>query len=164
MSGEMLVLRLIHVVGGVIWVGTLFFVAFFLMPSAREAGPGAAAVMAGLQRRKLFVFIPVTGILVMLAGIRLMMLTSNGFSGAYFATPSGQTYAWAGGVAILAFVYGFVVARPATERLTKLMASPPNEGDKVEIAALQQRIGMSTKIVAGLLILATVGMALARYL
>src|SRR5688500_5509174 len=70
MNAELIVLRLIHIVGGVFWVGSALFTAFFLMPTLMQAGPSAAGpVMGGLQQRKLMVWLPVVAVLVMLSGL-----------------------------------------------------------------------------------------------
>lgn len=41
-----IVLRLVHVVGGVLWVGFAVFGAFYLVPSIAETGPEGGKVMA----------------------------------------------------------------------------------------------------------------------
>ena len=96
MTGELLVLRLVHIVGGMIWVGTGVFNSFFLMPTLAQAGPAAGQVIAGLQKRRLFTFLPVVALLTILSGVRLMQITSAGFSPAWFASTPGRTYAAAG--------------------------------------------------------------------
>ena len=53
-----LLARLLHVLSGAIWVGTVTFTSFFLMPAMMEAGPDAAKVMAGLQRRRFMDLLP----------------------------------------------------------------------------------------------------------
>jgi hypothetical protein len=52
MSLLVITLRLLHIVLGAFWVGTLIFFALFLIPSVRDAGPDGAKVMAALQRRR----------------------------------------------------------------------------------------------------------------
>ena len=47
----LLVLRLVHVVGGILWVGFAVFVPFYLAPAIAEVGPDGGKVMAALQRR-----------------------------------------------------------------------------------------------------------------
>lgn len=59
MNPEILVLRLVHVLGGVFWLGSGLFTAFFLMPALATAGPAAGPLMGALQRRKLFTVLPI---------------------------------------------------------------------------------------------------------
>jgi len=169
MQGELLILRLVHILGGIFWVGSGLFNAFFLLPVLRESGPAAANVMMGLQRRKMLVWIPVAAILTMLAGLRLMMIASNNFSRAYFATPSGKGYAVAGIMAIVAFLVGMIVARPGAAKMSELSSIAVSDEInrdriKAEIAALQKRVAMSSTTSTLLLILSAIGMAVARYL
>ena len=133
---EMLVLRLIHVMGGIFWVGGMMYMAFFLMPTMAQAGAAAGPVIAGLQQRKLFVWLPVVAIATLLAGIRLMMIQSDGFSSVYFGTSMGRTYLVAGSLAVIAFAIGFSINRPAMNRIGELTAGMPT-ADETTRAAMQ---------------------------
>ena len=166
---ELITLRLIHVVGGIIWVGGGVLMAFFIGPALQAAGPAAGPVMGALQKRKFMVVLPVIAILTILSGVRLMQITSGGFSAAYFQSPMGKTYAWAGLAAIVAFLMGIAVNRPTMIKLGTLqqsMASDPVSKDKIaaEIRKLQQRMSLAGSIVTTLLWLAATGMAVARYM
>ena len=166
---ELIVLRLIHVLGGIIWVGGAVLMAFFIAPALQAAGSAAGPIMGALQKRKFMVVLPVIAILTLLSGVRLMQITSGGFSAAYFQSPMGKTYAWAGLAAIVAFLMGIVVNRPTMLRLGTLqqsMASDPVSKDKIaaEIRKLQQRMSLAGSIVTVLLLMAAIGMAVARYM
>jgi uncharacterized membrane protein len=52
-------LRLIHIVCGVYWAGTMFFVATLLQPSVAEAGPEGGKVIQALMRRRFLEIVPV---------------------------------------------------------------------------------------------------------
>ena len=168
MQAELLVLRIVHVVGGILWVGAISFNAFFLGPAMAAAGPAAGQVAAGLQRRKIFVFMPVVAILTLLAGLRLLMITSSSFSGNYFGTRSGMTFSIAGAIALIAFVYGMAVTRPAMAKVVTLAqqaAQDPANRERImaEIQATQQRAAKSTTIIAWMLLVVALLMAIARY-
>ena len=169
MNAELLVLRFIHVVGGVFWVGAALFNAFFLLPVMKESGPAAAPVMIGLQKRKMMVVLPVTGLIVILAGIRLMMIASNGFARSYFATGSGKGFALGGIFATVALLIGLIVVRPAMSRVAGLQQSAASDEisrDKIkaEIATLQRRMAMSSTSATLLLLAAAIMMSISRYL
>lgn len=170
MMAEMLVLRLVHVLGGIFWVGGLMYMAFFLIPVMAQAGPAAGPVMAGLQQRKLFVWLPVAAIATLLAGIRLLMIRSEGFGAAYFGTPMGRTYLVSGSLAVIAFAVGISISRPAMARIGVLSAAMPSADEstraqlQAEIGALRKRSGLATMVVTWLLIAAAAGMAVARYM
>ena len=42
------ILRLLHILSGAFWYGTVIFAARFLMPALRAAGPGAAGAVSSL--------------------------------------------------------------------------------------------------------------------
>lgn len=169
MQAELLVLRLVHVLGGVFWVGSALFMAMFLFPALASAGPAAGQVMGALQRRRMFTILPVVALLTVLSGVRLMQLTSGGFSAAYFNSPSGRVFAWGGTFAIAAFVIGILIARPMGLRLGKLNAQPPTEDAaeqerrNTERERLQRIVMVVGVVNLLLLLLAAAAMAVARY-
>lgn len=166
-----IVLRLIHVLGGVFWVGTFWFLTFFLFPIMGGVGPAAAPVMAGLQRRRFMTVLPIAALLTLASGIGLFWWHSGGAVGPYTATASGGTYATAGLLAIVAFLVGVLVSRPTAMAAGRLMqemsgiaAGPEREALANRLAALQRRGVLANAVVAVLLTAATVGMTLARYM
>jgi hypothetical protein len=167
---EILVLRAVHVLGGIFWVGSAVFTTLFLVPALATAGPAAGQIMTAMRQRGLMTVLPLVALLTMASGLRLMWIMSRGFSAAYFATPSGLTFAVAGGAAIVAFVIAMFVTRPAAIRMGELSgsmaaASPEQRGGLMaELTALRERNTVASSIVTALLILGAFGMAIARYL
>src|SRR5687768_13138999 len=104
MRSEFLTLRLIHILGGIFWVGSLMYTSFFLVPVVRSSPAVAGQVMAGLQRRRLFLILPIVALLTIVSGIRLLMIASGGFSDAYLSTAPGRAYSVGGVAAIVAFL------------------------------------------------------------
>ena len=171
MTAEILVLRLVHILGGMIWVGSGIFNAFFLLPTLAQAGPATSQVIAGLQRRRLFTVLPIVALLTILSGIRLMQITSAGFSPAYFASASGRAYAWSGAAAIVGFLVGVALARPAAVRAASIGATLATTTDPAARASLpatierlRQRSAVANSLSVALVVLAAAGMAVARYL
>ena len=166
---ELIVLRIIHILGGVAWVGVALFMAFFLGPALQNMGPAAGQVMGALQKRKFMVILPIIAILTMLSGLRLMMIASGNFGPGYFQTPMGKTFSGAAAAAILAFIIGIAVNRPTMMKMGTLqqsMTSDPVSKDKItaEIRKLQQRMAVVGFIVTALLLIAAIGMSIARYM
>ena len=56
---EIIILRLVHVLGGLIWVGAGVFNVLFVGPALARSGPAAGSVMAEMRRRGMFVFLPI---------------------------------------------------------------------------------------------------------
>lgn len=168
---ELIVLRLIHVMGGIFWVGAMMYNTFFLMPAMNAAGPQASgAVSKGLVARHVFTVMPVVAILTMLSGFRLMQITSAGFSSTWFQSMSGRTFAMGGLAAIVAFVGGMLLARPTMMKMGATMAeraaAPADKHAALDakIAALRARGAIVNGTVSFLLLAAAAAMAVARYL
>jgi hypothetical protein len=170
-TAEVIVLRLVHILTGIIWVGGMTLMGLFIMPVLAGAGPAAGPVMAGLNQKKFPVFMPIIALLTILSGLRLMMIDSVNFAGGYFHTAVGRTFATAGGLAILAFICGMVLVRPAMMKavgLSQQLAGAPDEPSRsrimAEMAAARSRGATGNMIVLVLLLLAAAGMAVARYM
>ena len=166
---ELITLRVIHILGGIIWVGVGLFMMFFLAPAMQSMGPAAGQVMAALQKRKFMVIMPTIALLTILSGLRLMMIASGNFGAGYFQSPMGRTFAVAGLAAILAFVIGLTVNLPTMRKVGSLqqsMTSDPVSKDRIaaEIRKLQQRMAVVGFVVTALLLIAAIGMSIARYM
>jgi len=170
MHAEFLVLRLIHILSGIFWIGSGLYTFFFLGPALASTPAVMGQVMAGLQRRRVFMVQEIAAGLVLLSGLRLLMIDSAGFSSSYFATGTGRTFAMAGVFAVFAAVFNFGVARPTMVRAGALAASLAASSDTSEKARLTRELDKLRKrgAIAGMLavtfgILAASGMAVARY-
>jgi uncharacterized membrane protein len=166
MFSAYLVVRLLHVVLGAIWVGTVTFSAFFLMPAMQEAGPDAAKVMAGLQRRRFMDVLPIVALINVVSGLWLYWRFTAGFDAAISASRAGVVFGTGGAVAIVAFTIGVFVMRRSALRAGALAARAAGTTDAGERSklmgqaqALRGRAGRAGRIVAVLLIITTLLMA-----
>lgn len=171
MSVELLVLRAVHVLGGIFWVGSGLFTGLFLMPAVAGLGPAAGPVMAAMQARRLFVVLPVVAVLTILSGLRLLWISSGGLDARYFAAPTGATLAASGVAATLAFLLSLLFVRPAAAEAGRLAATLPGIADAdaraavaAKVARLQRRSATGSRVVLPLLVLGALGMSVARYL
>ena len=171
MTAEIIVLRFVHVVGGIFWVGAILLNSLFIFPALMEAGPAAMGpVMAGLQRRKLMAILPVVAVLTILAGARLMSIAAAGSDGAYFQSRTGVTLVIGALAGIVSFLIGMFVGRPTGARMGQVGARMARATDverpalAAEIAMLQRRSNVASKTVTVLLLVAAGTMAVARYL
>ena len=171
MHAELIVLRVVHILGGIFWLGSGLFTTFFLIPSLGQVGPAVAGpVMGALQKRRLMTFLPVAAVLTMLSGARLLHIVSGGFAPSYLSTRTGQTLLWSGIAAIVAFLLSLIVARPAAVRAAQLgasMGSMPEDqrpARAAELERLRRRSGVASVVAMVLLIGTGIGMAIARYL
>src|SRR5574341_275399 len=91
MDALMVTMRLLHVVLGVFWAGALFFHAWFLIPSVRDAGPDGAKALQALQQRGFMNVLPIAALLTILSGVYLMWRVSAGFQPAWSRSPTGMS-------------------------------------------------------------------------
>ena len=67
-DASMVILRVVHIVTGVIWVGSLFVVVVFVQPSAAALGPAVAPFMSKLRRRRFVDVVFIDALLTIGAG------------------------------------------------------------------------------------------------
>ena len=157
-------LRAIHVVGGVLWVGGVVVVTFYLLPATLAVGPAAQPMMQFIMgRRKLSVYLMLVAILTTLAGVLLMVRNISLTDGAWARSPMGIGISAGAAAAILALIVGMAVNAPAAKR----MSGPPKPGvpplTDEERAGLMRRIAFGSRITMILLGIAALLMATARY-
>ena len=166
----MLVLRFAHVFFGALWVGMMGFQTFFLMPALADVGPDSGKFMAALMRRRLPVIMPIVALITLVSGFWLFQRLSGGAAAGLMRTPMGMAFGSGGLAALLAFLLGIVVMRPAMMRSAALGASLPSASpdERARISAELQRLRargtMMGWVVMILLLYALSAMAVARYL
>jgi uncharacterized membrane protein len=169
MDVTLILLRIVHVLAGVFWVGTMVFLALLLLPSIRDAGPDGGKVMAALAERRFMQILPAVAILSMLSGIWLYWRVSFGFDSAYMRSGSGMTYGIGAASTIVAFVIGVAIVRPAMQKGMSLSqaAMKPDASQRESLMAeaqrLRRRADRTGLVVAGLLGIAALAMAVGRY-
>ena len=163
------VLRLLHILSGAFWYGSVIFLARFLAPSLGAAGPAAGPVMAQLNQRKMSLALMGAAFVNVGSGIWLIFIVSGGAPGPWMQSGMGRTLGLGGALAILAMIIGMVMNPPAINRLGAIAAAaakrggPPTAEEAAEVARLQKRVRTGSAIVAILLTLAVSAMAVARY-
>lgn len=163
--------RAIHIVFGAIWLGSVLFLLLFLLPTLKTLGPAGGAAMDYLTNtRKLPVCMMVVPILTILSGLALYWSDSAGFSSAWMHSGPGRTFGLGGGLALIAAIGGMAVNAPAGRRLgaigaqIKAQGGPPTAEQQAEMQRLQQRMTTTLRTAAVLLLIATLAMAVARYM
>lgn len=148
--------RAIHILAGVYWAGAMFVFVGSLLPAMRSGGgPALVPVMKGIGMRT-----GIAAILTILAGIYL-------FAGlhAHDDSTGSKVLGIGATAAILAFIVAFFVNMPAGRKLAKLNANPPADPQQraQQAAALQSRVTLGARLIAGLLGIAVLCMAVFRY-
>jgi uncharacterized membrane protein len=162
----LIILRLLHVVGGIFWVGSALFMAWFLLPAQRAAGPaGGDFVRRVMFERKLVVYMPVALTLTLLSGFLLY----GRMGSAWARSNSGIAFGIGGGAALLAAVVGMIFGSRTGRKIAALgktmqaAGGAPDPARAAEMSALQGRALTTARVVSTLLLFAACMMAVARY-
>ena len=164
----MIVLRLLHILSGVFWSGTVFFLVSFLTPAVQAAGPEGGKVMQRLALSSFPKALPGIASLTVLSGLAMYWDKYVAFN--VWSTRAGLTLGFGGVMGLIALFIGLLVTAPAINRLADFaragMASgkPPSPEQMKEIQALQIKMTGAAVWNAIFLALATAAMATARYL
>ena len=171
-DASMVILRIVHIVTGVIWVGSLFVVVVFVQPSAAALGPAGVPFMSELRRRRFVDVVFIDAVLTVIAGAFLYWRDWHTYPsfGDWIDSSFG---AWLTVGALLA-IAGLGVAasltRPTIGRLVALgkqvaeSGGPPPLETAARIGALQHRLVVAERVSFSLILLAVAAMASARYL
>ena len=160
---DILILRLIHILAGAFWVGALFTNFLFIQPAVAGAGPSAGGFAYQLlHRRRFSMALLGAGGLTVVAGILLLVLTSNGLDPAALFATSRLGFTVGGVLAILAYGLGSLYVFPRTRTVERVLGGviaegrPPTPDEQATLA----RVGAESRR-AGMLVLAGVGLAIA---
>jgi hypothetical protein len=171
MDTYLVVLRIVHILAGVFWVGAAFTTILFLQPTAREVGPAAGPFMAHLAGKKRLVdWVLRAAGLTILAGLLMYWRVSGGLDGDWITSPQGLSLTVGALCGIMAFALGLSVVRPtimATLTIGRDVAAsggPPTPEQGAQLQSLQKRGKDVGQIIVPLLVIAVSGMAAARYL
>ena len=170
MNYLMITLRLLHIISGVFWVGAALMLTFFISPTVgatQEAGQRFMRHFMGNTKFNLAMW--TSAITTVVAGAILYWINSNGFTSAWSHSGPGIGFATAAGFAFAGLIVGIVQNRNSNA-LAKLggqiqsQGSPPSPEQAARLQSLSKKLATGGILNAIFLIVATVGMAIARYL
>ena len=154
MSSFDLTIRVVHVLGACIWLGAAFFIAWFLMPAMRDAGPDGGKVMAAVQKRGWVAIMPTIATITVLTGFWLY----RPYMG---AEGNAAKYLGLGGViGVIALIIGGGVVGRSMSKAEKLSANPAT---MAEAGALRARAMTWVRIMSVLVIVSAILMTIAMY-
>ena len=156
----LLLARVLHFLGGVIWAGSMFALSFAIIPiGARHADEGAGRWTA-MAARRLGPMSGIAALVTVLSGIYLFATLHAG------DTSAGGIVLGTGAIAaVLSFLVGALIGRPIGLRLAKLQSEPSNPSAETmaQLASLRRRAAWSSRVAGILLGLAVLSMAAFRY-
>jgi hypothetical protein len=171
-SWYLIVFRLIHIVAGTAWAGSVFLFVFFLQPSAAAIGPAAAPMMGELlaRRRLVTVLLWLAGTTIVAGGFLYWhSWDAAGSLGDWIGTRYGLGLTIGAIAAIGAFAIGFFGTRPTVNRMLALSRTaaasegPPPPEVAAEIGEIQGKLKLYARSALALIGIAVLTMATARY-
>jgi uncharacterized membrane protein len=165
MNTLIIVLRLIHVIGGVFWVGTSLLFYFFITPSIRAAAETGQKFLGYLMKTHFGEVHGLSAILTVLAGAGLYWIDSGGFTSGWMTSGPGLGFGIGGIFGFLGVISGILNALPLrtlTETIAKIQGSPTPE-QMENIQAAQKKLDVIGRIDIVILMLALTFMSTARY-
>jgi len=161
-------LRIIHILAGIFWVGGTLMMAFFIAPAVgatAEAGQKFVGHLMG--NLKFSNRMSAAAGLTILAGFILYWIDSDGFSSAWMTSGAGRGFGIGAAFAIAGLVFGILLGRK-TKAMAQLGAQlsqgKPSPEQMAQMAALRGQQATYSRVTAVLLILSVIFMAIARYL
>jgi len=163
-------LRLIHIVAGILWAGAAISYMFFVKPSVQSIGAAGPQFMQSLMgRRKFPLFMVSMSLLTVLAGGALYWSFSGGFSLAYLKMGTGLGFTIGSLTALIAFFLGTFGIGPTSGQIAALgsqiaasgMGPTPEQLNRLH--ALEKKVTRIEQLEFVLLVISLVTMATARY-
>jgi hypothetical protein len=166
MDFYVLVLRIIHIIGGAFWAGSAFLLTGWIAPTAGQLRPEGPKFMQRLILGTRYITaIGIAAGLAMVSGLLLYWRASGGLQTDWMATGTGVMFTLGALAAIGAGVLGGLIGSNG-RKLAELGASfegPPSPEQAAELGHLQNRGANLGAANAVLLVVTLVAMASARY-
>jgi len=166
MSYLVIVLRLLHIISGVFWVGAGLVMFFFIGPTlgaTAEAGQKFAQHL--MAQTRFTAIMTISAVLTVLAGASLYWIDSDGLSSAWMHSGAGLGFGLGAFFALIGFIFGMMVGNTngALAKLGMKIQGKPTPEQLTQIGALRKRLSVVSPINAYSLLIATLFMAIARY-
>ncbi len=166
MNVLVILLRLVHILSGVFWVGGTLISSFFLAPAVAATGEAGQKMMAHIiMKGRMTARIMAAAGLTVLAGAALYWKDSIGLTSAWMTTATG----WGFGIGALFALAGLATGSQVGINMNKLgrlataAQGKPSPEQLAYMQAIQQRTSMFSTLTTVALIIALACMATARY-
>ena len=166
MNVFMIVLRLIHILSGVFWVGGAMISYFFLSPAVAATGMAGQQMMGHIVNKgRMTMRLTIAAILTVLAGAILYWTDSRGLTSPWTSSGPGFGFALGALFALVGLGFGMVVGQSFQNlgRLAAAAQGKPSPDQLSQMQAIQKRLATASTINTFALILALACMATARY-
>lgn len=170
MNSLIILLRVLHILSGVFWVGAALMLTFFISPTVLATKENGQGFMRHFMRQTRFnLAMWTSAITAVVAGAILYWIDSQGFTSAWVRSGPGIGFGVAAGFAFLGLVVGIFQNRNSNAMaklggLIQAQGSPPSTEQAAKLQSLGKSLAVGGNLNVAFLILATLGMAIARYL
>jgi uncharacterized membrane protein len=167
MNFVLLALRLLHILGGIFWVGGALAMAFFITPTIMATAEAGQKFMGHLMTQTKFSrMMTIAAFSAVIAGTILYWIDSDGFTSAWMTAGPGVGFGVGGFFALIGLGAGLMIPRggAAMAKLAAQFKGAPTPEQKAQMAALVKRQKMISAVNAHSLLAASILMAVARYL
>lgn len=166
----LLLLRLVHVVGGILWVGAIVTLAWFVIPTQRlEGADGGRFVGRMMAERRFSTYLPVLALATLISGFVMYGQAMAGTQGQWASTRPAMIYGLGAVTAVLAFIIGIAMGVASEKKMAaigrrlKAERREPTAAETALVDSLRARAGLGARIASVLLLVSAVTMAVARY-
>jgi uncharacterized membrane protein len=166
MNNLMIVLRLIHIIGGMFWIGSTLLMVLFILPSVNATMESGQRFLGHfLTKTHYGRVLGLSAILTMLAGASLYWIDSAGFSSNWTRSGPGWGFGIGGILGVIGFILGnrFGNNIMTLGRTAATTEGTPTAEQKAIMEAAQKPLRALGAISTFALLLALICMATARY-
>ena len=170
MNYLVIILRMLHIFSGIFWVGAALMMTFFVSPTVnatKEAGQGFMRHFMGNTKFNLAMW--TAALTTVTAGAILYWIDSKGLTSTWMHSGPGIGFGTAAFFALLGLIVG-VIQNRNFNAIAKLggqiqsQGKPPSPEQVSRLQSLGNAIKLGGTLGTTFLILAALGMAIARYL
>ena len=170
MSILLVVLRALHILGGIFWTGGAVLMFGFVVPSVKATQPDSGRFMQQLAGKSgVSVWMTTASLACLLAGLALFGPVSGRLDGDWMHSTHGIVLSIGALIGVLAALEGMFLTGPTARKLGALgrevsaAGGPPNAGQMQQMASLQGKLVSAGTRGAWLTSIAALLMAIARY-
>src|SRR5215210_8869325 len=159
-------LRIVHIVGGIFWVGGTLILTFFIGPTMGAIGESGQTFVGHLMNNLKFSNrMSAAAGSTILAGFILYWIDSQGFTSAWMSSGAGRGFGIGAAFALIGFVFGIMTGRStkAMAQLGAQMQGKPSPDQLTQMQEIRRRQATYSTLAAVTLVLASIFMAIARY-
>jgi uncharacterized membrane protein len=162
-----LILRLIHIVGGIFWVGGALLMNFFVAPTLRATGDAGKQFAGHLMGKTRFsMLMTIAAYSTVIAGFLLYGVDSQWFTSQWLSSSTAVGFGIGAMFALVGLATGIMNGMNNTKlaRLGAQIQGKPTPEQAAALGAIMKQQGWVVPVNTWSLILAVFFMAIARYL